>query len=154
MPTQTKTQRQTAAKKAAATRKQTAAKRSTSATKASARRTARSAGTTTRSAERTAKLASRSAGRRLEEAAARLDSLGRQVERTLLIQIGATAAFREAVTRTARTYTSRDTVARELGRFERRGAKVVNHGQRVARRTRTDLQRDLRGARRRVTSIA
>ena len=90
---QTKTQRQAAAKKAAATRKRNAAKQNGSRAQASARRTtsnarrtARSARSTGRSARTTAKQAARTTGR-AEAEATRLEALARQAERALLIPV-------------------------------------------------------------------
>src|SRR5947209_6697227 len=139
MANQSPSKRRASAKKATASRRQTAANRSRTQTRSSARRTASSARETSRSAQRTARFATRTAGRRLEAAASRLDAFGRQVERTLLIQLGASATFRDAVTRTAKTYTSRDRVVRELNKFERRGNQLVGRGQRAAKRRRNDL---------------
>ena len=147
---QTQTKRRAAGKKAAATRRRNAARKTDTRTKASARSTARSASQTSRSAQRTGKLLGRSAGRRLEAASARFDELGRRAERSLLIQVGVAATLRDAVTRTARTYTSLDRVTRELDRYERRGARVVGRGQRTARRRQRELRSDARGAQRSV----
>src|SRR5947209_14498170 len=140
MATQTRSQRQAAAKKAAATRKRNATKRSASATKTSARRTGTTAASgakqTTRSAGRTSKQAARTAGRGLDTAGARLGVVGRQAQRVLLIPVGAAATVGDKVRETARTYSSLDRVARELNRFERRGAKVVDSRQRAVSRRR------------------
>jgi hypothetical protein len=154
MATQTQTQRQAAAKKAAATRKRNASKRSTTATKSSARATGRSARETTRAAERTTRQATRATGKRLEAAAARLDAVGRQAERALLIQVGAAAELRDRITETAQTYTNLNLVTRELNRFERRGATVLNRSQRAARRRRRDLEHEVRGVKREVSRQA
>src|SRR5437763_6484504 len=124
MATQTRSQRQVAAKKAAATRKRNATKRSASATKTSARRTQRSdsktARRTTRDARRTTTQATRTSERGLDTAATRFGAFGRQMQRALLIQVGAAATVGERVRQTARTYSSLSRVTRELDRFERR----------------------------------
>ena len=80
MATQTRTQRQAAAKKAAATRKRNAARHSRG------RNTTR---------------------RRAEAEITRIEALGRSAERALLIPIGAAAEARERLTKTARTATDR-----------------------------------------------
>lgn len=143
MATQTTSQRQAAAKKAAATRKRNATKRSAAATKSSARRTraAASAGarSTTRSAGRTTKHATRTAGRGLETAGERLGAIGRQAQRALLIQVGAAATLGDKVKQTARTYTSFDRAQLELGRLERRGAQMLDRRQRALTRRRREL---------------
>jgi hypothetical protein len=57
--------------------------------------------------------------------------------RTVLIPLGALAAAGDAVRRIARTYASSGRRARQLDRFERRGAKALDRGRRtVARRAR------------------
>src|SRR4051795_12340947 len=81
MATQTKTQRQAAAKKAAATRKRNAAKQGTSRTKGSARQTATSARRTASSAKRTAKQAARSGARRVDAETTGLGAVAQQVQR-------------------------------------------------------------------------
>jgi hypothetical protein len=154
MATQTRTQRQAAGKKAAATRKRNSAQRSAAATRASARRTQRSAAgtakTTSRGAQRTGRQASKTTARGFEAATARLDAFGRQAERALLIQLGAAAEFRDAITQTAKTYTNIDRLTRELDRFERRGERIVGLGQRSARRRKNALERDVRRVQRDV----
>src|SRR4051812_50149842 len=89
MATQTKTQRQAAAKKAAATRKRNAAAQSGSRAKTSARSTASSARRTGRSARTTAKQAARTGERGADAATTRLEAFGRQAQRALLIPVGA-----------------------------------------------------------------
>ena len=107
MATQTRSQRQAAAKKAAATRKRNATKRSASATRTSARRTQRSASATARQtgrdAQRTSKQATRTAGRGIDTTLERFGVLGRRAQRALLIQVGAAATVGEKVKETART---------------------------------------------------
>jgi hypothetical protein len=140
MANQTRTQRQAAAKKAAATRKRNAAKRSTTATKTSARRTARSAASTARSSQTTTKQAARATGRRLDAAAERVDAFGRQAQRVLLIQLGAADAARDALSKTVRTYTSLDRAVREFRQFERRGERVMRRSRQTFRRQRRDIE--------------
>jgi hypothetical protein len=148
MANQTKTQRQAAGKKAAATRKRNAAKRSTAATKSSARQTARSAAGTARASKTTTKQAARATGRTLDAAAERMDAFGRQAQRMLLIQLGAADAARDALSHTVQTYTSFDRAVRELRQFERRGERVLRRGQQTVRRRRGGFEHDVRGARR------
>lgn len=145
MATQTPSQRQAAAKRAAATRKRNAAKRSASSTKAAARRTGASATATTREARRTTRQATRTAARRLDAATTRLGSIGRQAQRALLIQVGAAATLRDNVRQTARTYTNLDLVTREFDRFERRGARALSSGRRDARQAQRTVERQWDG---------
>lgn len=126
MATETQTQRQEAATKAAATRKRTAAKRSTSRTKASATQTRTAARNTARAAGSTASEASRTANRRAEAATSGLEALARRAERTMvLIPVGAALEARDAAIKTVRTYTRRRTARQEFTRFERRGEKAL-----------------------------
>jgi hypothetical protein len=77
-----------------------------------------------------------------------LGALGRQAERALLIQIGAVAAARDAVKRTAVTYGDVDRAARELNKYERRGARALDRGRRAIGRGRREVQRDVKSAQR------
>ncbi|MDQ6746411.1 MAG: hypothetical protein M3Z27_10420, partial [Actinomycetota bacterium] len=95
-------------------------------------------------AERTTRLAGRAAGRRLEAAAARMDAVGRQAERAVLIQVGAAAELRDQLASTAQTYTNLNRVARELDRFERRGARALNKGERKVSRARREVKHEAR----------
>jgi hypothetical protein len=144
MATQTPSQRQAAAQRAAATRKRNAAKRSASATKSAARRTRSSASATSREARRTTRQATRTAGRRLDAATSRFGAVGRQAQRALLIQLGAAATLRDKVRQTARTYTKLDLVTREFDRFERRGARAWSHGRREVRRDAEGMAKQVR----------
>ncbi len=137
MPTQTPTQRQAAAKRAAATRKRNAAKRSASTTRASARRTssaasgtARTARTTARTAGRTTTRAAETAVRSFDAAGSQLGVFGRHAQRALLIPVGAVATAGDAVKRTALDYVDSTRRARRLDRFERRGARTLDRGRR------------------------
>jgi hypothetical protein len=144
MATQTRTSRQAAASKAAATRKRTTAKRSATRTKASAKRTASSARTTSRGAQRTARQAARTAGRNADTTVSRLEVFARQAERTaVLIPVGAALELRDAVVDAARTYTDRRRAKRRFDRFERRGETAL-------RRNRRNLERQAKVARRDV----
>ena len=86
MATHTRSQRQVAAKKAAATRKRNATKRGAAATRTSARQQA-----------------ARTAGPRLDTAVTRLEALRHQAECALLIRVGAAATVGDKVKQTART---------------------------------------------------
>lgn len=153
MATNTRTQRQAAAKKAAATRKQNAAKRSASATKSSARRTASSARATSRSAKSTARQGGRASGQTARAATTRLEALGRQAERALLIQIGAATALRDAVVHTAQTYTNPKRIAREFDNFERRGERAVGRRRRSLIRRRREVDEVRREAGRQMNGL-
>lgn len=141
MATQTPSQRQAAAQKAAATRKRTAAKRSASTTKSSARRTRSSASATTRQAGRTTRQATRTASKRADAAASRLGVVGRQAQRALLIQLGAAATLKDKVRETARTYSNLGLITREFDRFERRGNRALSRGKRTVKRDAKQAQR-------------
>lgn len=126
MATQTKTEREAAGHKAAATRKRNAAKRSTSQTRASASQTRTAARSTARSARNTATQASRTAGRRADAASSSFEALVREVERVaVLIPVGAALEVRDAAVSTVRTYAARDTARVRFDRFERRGEKAL-----------------------------
>lgn len=157
MATQTRSQRQAAAQKAAATRKRNATKRSATTTKASARRTKASASAgakrTTRNAGRTTKQATRTAERGLDTAATRLEVLGRQAQRALLIPVGAAATVGDKVRKTARSYSSLDHVVRELDRFERRGARMLDTRQRALSRRRREVRNNGRGLEARASEL-
>ncbi len=148
MATQSRLKRQTAAKKAAATRKTNAAKRSASTTKGSARRTTRSAKSSARSGATTAKQAARTTGHGLDAATTRIDALGRQAQRAVMIQLGAAIALRDAVSQIAETYSNLDRALLELNRFERRGEAAVRRGKQTLRRRRRGVEHDVRSARR------
>ncbi len=141
MATQTRTRRQAAANKAAATRKQNAADASAASAKTSARQTKRSAAATGREAKRTAKQAGTTTSRRIDAATSRLDAIGRQAERAFLIQIGAALEARDAVLQTAQTYTDPGRLTRELDRFEQRGERAL-------RQRRRDIDHKVRNAQR------
>jgi hypothetical protein len=88
-----------------------------------------------RGARTTGRHATSTATQGIDAATTRLGALGRQAQRALLIQIGAAASVGDKVRNTARTYSKLDRVARELNRFERRGARAL------ARRSRGISQR-------------
>jgi hypothetical protein len=126
MATETKTQREAAGNKAAATRKRTAAKRDAGRTKASANQTRSAAGSTARAARSTATEASRTANRRVDATASSFEALVRQAERAMvLIPVGAALEARDAAVNTVRTYTQRRSAGREFNRFERRGERAL-----------------------------
>ena len=130
MAAQTKTQRQAAAKKAAATRKRNSAKQTGGAAKASARRTRSSARGTGRAARTTAKQAARATAHRADAEATRLEAVARQAERTVLIPVGAALEASDRVANTVRTYSDSRLARQQLKRFERRGAKALGRTRR------------------------
>ena len=137
MATQTPVQRQAAAKRAAATRKRNAAKRNASATASSARRTRSATSGTARSARNTARTAGTTTAHAGDTATKALDATGAQfaavargAQRAVLIPIGALAAAGDAVRRITVSYASSRTRARQLDRFERRGARAFDQGRR------------------------
>ena len=144
MATQTPTQRQAAAKRAAATRKRNAAKRSASATKTSARRTrgaatgtARNARSTARTAGTTTAYAADTAAKAADTATTQFGAVARSAQRAVLIPVGALALAGDAVRQTALTYTSPARRARQLDQLERRGARALAESRlSVGRRTR------------------
>ena len=165
MAAQTKTQRQAAAKKAAATRKRNSARQSGGTAKASARRTRSSAQGTGRTARTTARQAARATARRAEAETTRLGAVAHQAERAVLIPVGAALEARDRVTDAVRTYSDPRLTRRELNRFERRGAKALGRTRRtVERRTKhvhgsvegfaNDVQSSARGTASRVLSVS
>ena len=134
MAAQTKTQRQAAAKKAAATRKRNSARQSGGTAKASARRTRSSAENTGRAARTTAEQAARATARRAEAETTRLGAVAHQAERAVLIPVGAALEARDRVTDTVRTYTDTRLTRHELNRFERRGATALGRTVRTSDR--------------------
>ncbi|HTT28984.1 MAG TPA: hypothetical protein VMG37_11280 [Solirubrobacteraceae bacterium] len=144
MATQSPTQRQAAAKRAAATRKRNAAKRSASATKTSARRTrgaatgtARNARSTARTAGTTTAYAADTAAKAADTATTQFGAVARSAQRAVLIPVGALALAGDAVRQTALTYTSPARRARQLDQLERRGARALAESRlSVGRRTR------------------
>ena len=142
MATQTRTARQAAGNKAAATRKRNAAKRSTTRTKTSAKQTTNAARSTARGARSTAKQATRTAERRAGATTSQLEVLARQAERALLIPVGAALEARDAALSTAHTYSNRATAKREFDRFERRGERALRRNRRLARQVK-QVRRDV-----------
>ena len=109
-----------------------------------------SAAQTTREASRTTRQAGRTAARRADAATSRLGAVGRQAQRAVLIQVGAAATVGDKVRETARTFSNLDLVTRELGRFEKRGARALSRRQRTIGRQRREIRRDARQAQRAV----
>jgi hypothetical protein len=153
MAEQTKTQRQAAGHKAAATRKRNSAKRSASATKASARRTRSSASatvrtsarTTSRSAKQTGRQAGRTTARGLDAATQRVEEFGRRAQRALFIQVGAAASVRDAVIKAARTYSNTTKANAQFDKLERRGARALGRTERRFERHANGLRSDASG---------
>ena len=134
MAPQTPTQRQAAAKKAAATRKQKSARQSSGTAKTAARRTVSSARSTGRSARTTSTEGARTAARRLSAEKARLEAIARRGERAVLIPIGAALEARDRIAAVLRTYGDRQDLRRQLNRFERRGATALRRNRRAVER--------------------
>jgi hypothetical protein len=153
MATQTETQRKTAARKAAATRRRNAAKRGQSATRSAATRTQTSAA-------RTAETAAQTAETRARAEASALRAVQSQAERAVLIPVGAALVARDAVVDATKPFTaSRESAEKELERvgnrvavnlrkFERRGSTARNRAVREVKRTRTRVEREVRTTRR------
>src|SRR5690242_1853306 len=137
MDTQTRTQREQAGKKAAATRKRNAASHSASATRRSATETRRTAEQTTGSAARTgqsvrttALTGSTAVRRELDAATNRLEALALGARRGVAIQVGAALEARDAVTRTAQFAVRNASRRRTLNRLERRGERALSWNKR------------------------
>lgn len=143
MATQTRTQRQSAAKKAAATRKQNQASARTTAAKRSARSSQRATGAATRNARGAVTQATRAASRGFEAGALRVDAFGRQIERGLLIQVGAVLEARDSAVKTFRTYSRRSSLKTRLRRFERRGETAMRRSSRRVQREVQNARRDI-----------
>jgi hypothetical protein len=154
MAAQTKTQRQAAAKKAAATRKRNSARQSGGTAKASARRTRTSAQDTGRAARTTAKQAARATARRAEAETTRLGAVAHQAERAVLIPVGVALEARDRVTDTVRTYSNTRLTRQELNRFERRGAKALGRTRRTVERQAKHAKGSLEGSANDVQSSA
>ena len=138
MAPQTRTQRQAAAKKAAATRKRNAARANNGTVKAAARRTVTQARDTGRSARTTSRLAVRSATRQVSAERCRLDALARQLERAVLIQVGAALEARDRIADFVETYGDPQEARRRLNSFERRGAAALRRNRTVVERRAKD----------------
>ena len=124
MATQTSTQRQATARKAAATRKRNAARRSQAARKA--------------------------AETRAQAELTYLGVLQAQVERAVLIPVGAALVARDTLLEASKPFTTRESATREIRRFERRGATARNRVKREVKRARTRVERELRQRRTRI----
>ena len=120
MAPQTRTQRQAAAKKAAATRKRNSARQSSGTAKASVRRTTTSAQSTGRAARTASKQAGRATARRVLAEKTRFEAVAREAERVVLIPVGAALEARDRVAATIRTYSDSRLARQQLNRFERR----------------------------------
>jgi hypothetical protein len=84
----------------------------------------------------------------------RLDSIGRQAQRALLVQLGAAAIARDRILETAQTYTNLPRMTRELNRFERRGERVFRESRQAFRRRRREVEHDLNGWRDEASEVA
>jgi len=154
MAPQTRTQRQAAAKKAAATRKRNSAKQSSGTAKASVRRTTTSARSTGRAARTTAKQAARATAHHASAETTRLEAVVRQAERAVLIPVGAALEARDRVNATVRTYSDRRHTRQQLNRFERRGATALRRNRRALERQAKDVRDSVEGRANDVQSSA
>jgi hypothetical protein len=143
MAPQTRTQRQAAAKKAAATRKRQSANQSKGNAKAAAGRTVKSARTSARSAGTTSRNGALTAARRFSGERFRLEAVGRQAERVVLIPIGAALEARDRIAAIVRTYGGRELARNRLNRFERRGAAALQRNRRAVERHAKDARNGL-----------
>lgn len=70
-----------------------------------------------------------------------MDAFGRQIERVLMIEVGAALEARDSMTSTVRTFSNRRRLTARLRKWERRGESAL-------RRSRRRVQRDVNHARR------
>ena len=160
--TRSQTSRETAAVKAAATRKTNATKRSTAAKKAAgtraANRGAAARSTTARKAKATAARGRTNAAKTAADANNEIQSpLSRATdiaEKVVLVPVGAALIARDEVVATfadlRSSYGTRAKARQELRRFERRGSSAVKGIERDAKKTRTRVERELRQRRSRL----
>lgn len=80
--------------------------------------------------------ARRAAVNALEATGTSLGAVARNAQRAVLIPVGALATAGDSVRRIALTYANSRSRARQLDRFERRGAALYQGRRRVARRAR------------------
>jgi hypothetical protein len=154
--------RETAAQKAATTRKTNATKRSTAAKKAAgtraADRGAAARSTTARktkaSATRARTTAARQTAAAKQEAKGPVSRVTDIAETAVLVPVGAALIARDELVATIEnlrsTFGTRAKAERELRRFERRGSTAVKRIERDARKTRTRLEREMRERRERL----
>jgi hypothetical protein len=140
MAQQTQTQRQAAAKKAAATRKRNSARQSSGTAKASVRRTTTSAQSTGRAARTASEQAGRATVRRVLAEKTRFEAVARQAERVILVPVGAALEARDGVAAAIRTYSDSGLARQQLNRFERRGATVLRRKRRALERQAKDVR--------------
>jgi hypothetical protein len=154
-----------AGRKAAATRKRNAAKKAATTVRGDAKRArtdARHTGTSLKSDAKRAATDTRTAAdaaRAATEAEARVRAtqLRHIAERTVDVPVGVGLVARDNVVSTVRglttTLSDRTHLERELSRYERRGESARFRLETQVRRTRGDLEREVRGRRERVTKI-
>lgn len=118
MATQTRTQRQAAAKKAAATRKR-------------------------RSASQSNGTPAKTAARRLSAERVYLDAIARRGERAVLIPVGAALEARDRIVDVWHTYGNRQRLRTQLNRFERRGETALRRNRRAVERQARDVRDDV-----------
>jgi hypothetical protein len=127
-----------------ATRKSTTTRKSASGSRSTTRKSTATTRTTAR--KTTSRTTSTQPKTRVEQA--------QQIaERAVLVPVGASILARENLVSTvkglATKYRTRDSVERELKRYERRGATARNRFERQVRRTRTKFERSVKQNRRR-----
>src|SRR5262249_55062482 len=140
MAPQTRTQRQAAAQKAAATRKRKSARQTSGTAKTAARRSANSARTTGRSAATAFRQGSRTAAVRFSAEKAYLEAIVRRGERAFLIPVGAALEARDRIAALLRTYGDGAALRSRLNRFERRGATALRRNRRAVERQARDVR--------------
>ena len=157
--TPSQTTRETAAVKAAATRKTNATKRSTTAKKAAgtraANRGAAARSTTARKAKASAARGRTSAAKTAADAKNEIKTpLGRATDKVVMVPVGAALIARDEVVATFEdlrsSFGTRAKVKQELNRFERRGSSALKGIERDAKKTRTRVERELRQRRARL----
>ena len=140
MAPQTRTQRQAAAKKAAATRKRNSARQSSETARSSVRRSTTSAQSAGRAARTASKQAGRATARRVSAEKTRFEAVARQAERGVLIPVGAVLEARDRVAETIRTYSDSRLAGQRLNRFERRGATALRRNRSAVERQAKDVR--------------
>ncbi|MEA2222356.1 MAG: hypothetical protein QOH83_732 [Solirubrobacteraceae bacterium] len=154
--------RETAAEKAAITRKTNATKRSTTAKKAAGTRAANrgaaarstAASKTKASATRARTTAARQTAQAKQEVKGPMERAAGIAETAVLVPVGAALIARDEVMSTIESLRSkfgtRAKAERELRRFERRGSTAMKRIERDAKKTRTRVEREMRERRARI----
>jgi hypothetical protein len=143
MAEQTRTQRQAAGKRAAATRRQSESRQRAAAARRSARSGTRAAGAVSKDAQGTATQTTCAVARGFGAGALRVNAVGRQLERALLIEVGAALDARDALRSTVRKFSTRRKITTRLRRWERRGETALRRSRRRVTRDVNHARRDL-----------